>query len=436
VFYVRALWRSIVVLVVLVALGAAAGDALARAGVVHKPRRLAPASRVVLGSSFERVRGIYGVLESGEYLLVSTTVSTVPTVFTNTGWIVVNRRLGTTTALDPSCDAVALGPPWVLMRCPESAGQYGPYDVELYSLADGTRHVVTLSPGMPYCSSPPLDSEVDCSAVAVGADWIEWVGSSYHHLPTQVVYFQNVETGELRKDPTDATTFADLNSPALAHRTCRGVRLMRDLDSGYGMRWGSLTAYGRFALVTGTNGVAVLERCGTHMRRQLPPGSDGYSSALASTDSAIMWQADPSELSGLFLPSLQRFVIALPSAIVKPPGASEALPVGIELTSSALYVSDGWDGARWRTASPAALPLNTSRPSLTRSGDTLTCRRGRWRNAEHFSYAWRVNGIGHKDAKTTLALGKANKRRRASCSVTASNAAGTTTAWSARRRVP
>lgn len=62
-------------MVVLVVLGAAAGDTLARASVVgHKPGRLAPASRVVLGSSFEPVRGIYGVLESGEYLLLSTTV--------------------------------------------------------------------------------------------------------------------------------------------------------------------------------------------------------------------------------------------------------------------------------------------------------------------------------------------------------------------------
>jgi hypothetical protein len=423
-------------MVVLVVLGAAAGVTVARASVLwHKARRLAPASRVVLGSSFEPVRGVHGVLASGEYVLLSTTVATVPTVFPSTGWIVVNNRRGTTKALDPGCDAVALGPPWVLMRCPQSTGPYGPYDVELYSLADGTRHAVTLSPGMPYCSSPPLDPEVDCSAQAVGAYWIEWVGSSYHHVPTQVVYFQNIDTGELRRDPTNATTVADLNSPALAHKTCPGVRLMRDLDSGYGTRWGSLTQYGQFALVTATNGIAVLERCGTHMRRQLPPGSDGYSSALASTDSAIMWQADPGQLSGLFLPSLQRFTVPLASAIVKPPGAPESLPVGIELTSTALYVTDGSDGTLWRTASPAALPLNTSRPSLTRSGDTLTCRRGGWRNAERFSYAWRVNGIAHKGARPTLAPGKANIWRSASCSVTASNAAGTTTARSARVRV-
>ena len=117
------------------------------------------------------------------------------------------------------------------MSCPQSSDPYGRYDVELYSLADGTRHTVTLSPGMPYCSSPPSDPEVGCSADAVGADWIEWVASSYHHLPTSV-YFQNIQTGELRSDPTNAKTFADLNSPALAHRTCPGVQLMSDPDPG------------------------------------------------------------------------------------------------------------------------------------------------------------------------------------------------------------
>jgi hypothetical protein len=138
-------------------------------------------------------------------------------------------------------------------------------------------------------------------------------------------------------------------------------------------------------------------------------------------------------LSGLFLPSLQKFTIPLPSAIVKPAGALEDTPVGaLALTSDALYVGDGQNGTIWRTASPAALPRNTSRPSLTRSGGTLTCRRGSWRNADHFAYGWRVNGIARKGANPTLAVSTAGGRRSASCAVTASNAAGTTTAASAQ----
>ena len=345
--------------------------------------------------------------------------------------IVINDRLGTTTALDPSCDAAALGPPWVLMRCPQSSDPYGPYDTELYSLADGTRQTVTLSPGMPYCSSPPYDSEVDCSPDAVGAHWIEWVASSYHHLPTSV-YFQNIQTGELRGDPINAKTFADLDSPALAHKTCPGVQL---LPNPYppGIGWGLLTPYGQFALAVGAANNVFLEQCGTSMRRLLVNGRTAVSYALASHTGAIVWQAVTSRLDGLFLPSLQTFTIPLPSAIVRPAGSSEdTFLLGLGLTSGALYVRDGGAGTLWRTASPSFLPLNTSRPALTRTGSTLTCRRGSWRHADRFSYAWRVNGTTNKDVKPRLSVGKARKRRSVSCSVTGSNAVGTTTASSAQ----
>ena len=352
------------------------------------------------------------VFASGDYLLTTVANSFHPHGLAP---IVINDRLGTTTALDPSCDADALGPPWVLMSCPQSSDPYGPYDVELYSLADGTRQTVTLSPGMPYCSSPPYDSEVRCSAEAVGAYWIEWLAGSYHHLPTEV-YFQNIQTGALRSEPTNATTFADLNSSGLAHTTCPGVRLMPNLYTVYdgGTAWGSLTPYGQFALADAENG-AFLERCGTNVRRLLTSRSTNYSSALASNAGAIVWQAVPNHLSGLFLPSLQTFTIPLPSAIVKRPGSSEHTPVSaLGLTSGALYVEDGSDGTLWRTASPSALPLNTSRPTLTLSASTLTCRRGSWRNADRFSYAWRVNGTAMEGAsKPRLTVGKARKRRSA-----------------------
>jgi hypothetical protein len=406
-----------------------AGGALARASAVgQKPRPLARAGQVVLGSSFQLIGGVGGVVASGDYLLLKTSA----------GWSAINQRLGTTTLLDPQCQVIGLDPPWVLMSCPlTTPNPLGTVDAALYSLPDGIRQTVTLSPGMPYCSSPPYDSEVSCSAKAVGADWIEWVASSYHHLPTEV-YFQNIQTGRLRSDPTNATTFADLNSPSLAHRTCPGVRLLPNLSysvySG-GTAWGSLTPYGQFALAVTDNG-AFLERCGTHMRRLLTSQSTDYSSALASNAAAIVWQAVPNHLSGLFLPSLQTFTIALPSAIAKPPGSPQDIPVSaLLLTSRALYIEDGWAATVWRTASPSTLPVNTSRPRLTRSHSTLTCRRGGWRNADRFSYAWRVNGTARKDAKPRLAVGKARKRRSVSCSVTASNAAGTSTATSAQSHV-
>jgi hypothetical protein len=270
----------------------------------------------------------------------------------------------------------------------------------------------------------------------VGADWIEWVGTSYHHLATEV-YFQNIQTGELRRDPRNATTFADLNSPALAQTTCPGVQVMRNpsydvVEGGDETVWGSLTPYGQFALAVTDYG-AFLERCGTSMRRLLTHGSTGYSPD--SSAGAIVWQVAPGRLTGLFFPSLQTFTIPLPSAVVQPPGsAHDVSGLALGLTSGALYVED-YRGTLWRTASPSALPANTIRPTLTRLGSTVTCGRGSWLNADRFSYVWRVNRTTERDVRPRLALGKGSQRRSVSCSVTASNATGTTTASSAQLHV-
>ena len=377
-----------------------------------------------MGNSFQSIRaGVYGVLASGDYLL-----STIANGVTQAP-ILINDQLSITTALDPRCAIDGLGPPWVLMSCAQTSDPLGPYDLELYSLADGARQVVTPSPGVPFCSdtNPPPSVEALCaSADGVGAYWIRWDATCYHCGDTY--YFQNIQTGEIRDDPTNATTFADLNSPVLAHQTCPGVNVMRESEA-YSTPWGSLTLYGQFALAIGTdsqgNNAAFLERCGTGMRRLLASGP--YDAPLAANASAIVWQAAPNRLNGLFLPSLQTFTIPLPSAIVT------AQAVG--LTSGALYVLDGPGGTLWRTASPSALPRNTSRPKLTRAGGTLTCRRGGWSNAGRFSYAWRVNGTAKKGAKPRLAVGKARKRRSFSCSVTAYNGAGTTTTTSAQVHV-
>jgi hypothetical protein len=247
-------------------------------------------------------------------------------------------------------------------------------------------------------------------------------------------------TGGVRDDPTNATTFTDLNSPALTQNTCPGVRLLRETEP-FSSPWGSLISYGRFALAIGSdsqdNGAAFLERCGSGTRELLASGpSEWWVPPLASNSRAIVWLAAPYRLAGLFLPSLQRFTIPLPSAIVTAQGspvASDTRVAAIGLTSGALYVLDTLGGTLWRTASPTALPLNTKRPTLTRSRSGLICRRGNWRSASRFSYAWRVNGVAKKGAnKPRLALGKALKRLSVSCSVTASNRAGTTTASSAQ----
>jgi len=416
---VRALWRSILVFVVL---GAVPGGATARAGVVgHKQRPLRSASQVVLSSSFSPIgaNATDSVWASGHYLLSGDVDSTL---------VLTDDRTGTTTALDPQCTGDALGPPWVLMSCPPTSNPNGQSDLELYSIADGTSQTVTPSPGVPQCALECSDMSPRSSPDGVGAYWIRWDTSCYHCADT--AYFQNIQTGQLRDDPTDATTFADLNSPTLARDTCPGVQLLR-VDEGYFPAWGPLTPYGQFALAEG-NGL-FLERCGTQMLRPLAVGNMVNISTVpphASNARAIVWEATLSRLNGLFLPSLQTFTIPLPSAMVTTTGLSD-----IWLTSVALYARVWVNGMIWQTASPTALPFNTSRPSLSRSGNTLTCRRGSWRNAVGFSYGWRVNGVARNDAKRRLVVAKARQRRSVSCSVTASNQAGTTTAASGQLHV-
>jgi hypothetical protein len=166
--------------------------------------RLAPASNVVSGSSFHPV-GVAAAafVASGDYVLFSTAVG----YGSNPAWIVINDMLGTRTALDPQCDVLGLGPPWVLMICPSTSTPAGPDDIELYSLTNGTQQTVTPVPGVPYCPFGPGDMETECATpAAVGADWIRWNATCYNCAVT--FYFENIQTGEVLDDPTNATTYA------------------------------------------------------------------------------------------------------------------------------------------------------------------------------------------------------------------------------------
>jgi hypothetical protein len=391
--------------------------------------RLAPAGQVVLRSSFRKIRtDVAQTFASGDYL-ISTQASCRDTC--GDAAMVINDQLGTTVRLDPRCVVEAFEQPWVVMSCPagnvDQAGTGVPHDVELYSLADGTRQTVTPNP----LSCPPAASgDADCGAEAVGSEWIEWSWSGYHDPTT--FYFQNLQTGEFRDDPTNATTFPDLNSPTLAQTTCPGVRLIRrNYYDQYANDWGGLTYEGQFALATADDGRVFLERCGTHTRRLLPNGWSECCTGgdLAANATVIVWQSARSRLSGLFLPSLQKFTMPLPSAVV----AWEEREGGtllFALDSDAFYVTE-YGGALWRTATPAALPRDVNGPKVTHSRGTLTCVRGSWLSAAKFSYEWRVNGRKEKATKSRLALSKSPKRRSVSCSVIASNPTGTATASSA-----
>jgi len=83
--------------------------------------------------------------------------------------------------------------------------------------------------------------------------------------------------------------------------------------------------------------------------------------------------------------------------------------------------------------SPAAKPpANVSRPRLSRSGNRLACSTGTWTNAPtRFAYRWLVDGRARANAVASrLTVVPGLRGHRVRCAVTASNAAGRTTALS------
>jgi hypothetical protein len=89
------------------------------------------------------------------------------------------------------------------------------------------------------------------------------------------------------------------------------------------------------------------------------------------------------------------------------------------------------------SAAAGAKPVNAKAPRVRRSGSRLVCSPGRWSNTKGaYSYGWAVNGKRKKGADSRkLRVTRALRGRKLTCSVTASNAAGATTAVSRPVRV-
>jgi len=88
-------------------------------------------------------------------------------------------------------------------------------------------------------------------------------------------------------------------------------------------------------------------------------------------------------------------------------------------------------------AAVGAKPVNAKAPRVSRSGSRLVCNPGRWSNTKGgYSYGWAVNGKRKKGADgRKLRITRTMRGRKLTCSVTATNAAGTTTAVSRPLRV-
>ena len=245
-----------------------------------------------------------GITASSRYVVVSGPGSAAGTAAT-----LIDERMGTRTrVVYPGCWPVALGEPWLVFSCAPSYNT-----MRLYSLAGGGWRSVNVGLGVGW------------GPVSIGTHWIkmqELCPAGGHCCNAYA--FQNLATGNTVRDPTNATTHADLDVPALARRLCKPLRVPQvagNLDLVYAAVPGALTFEGRFVISSSGLGGAdgFLERCGSRLHEQIGrPNDVGDILAgppFAANSHMVVWQSGRHQLAGVLLPSLREFVIPLPAAI-------------------------------------------------------------------------------------------------------------------------
>ncbi len=245
--------------------------------------------------------------------------------------------------------------PWLVFDCPASpSDQAAP---ELYSLATGAWRAVSADPSLVgYCST-----ESCVRPSRAGSTWLQYDVSDCpdgEHCSGHSD-FQNLATGQLRRDPTGGRTITDLNSPDLARELCDPLRVPNAVYTYGGPHPGSVTMDGRFAIASGTdqngNPRAYLERCGSRRRQLLKKGPYANAPvAVGWNQSTVVWQSAPYQLSGLFLPSLRPFRVSFPPGTVTPNScwSPDDCFLQIALTRRTLYLLGGGGQEIWSARAP------------------------------------------------------------------------------------
>lgn len=242
--------------------------------------------------------------------------------------------------------------PWIIFLCSPATQQ--PPAWELYSTATGGWLSVSPSPGV-MCGG-----DCETSIDAAGRYWLEFQQATCpngdYHSCTASNVFQNIQTGEVRPDPSGPTTMVDLDAPNLTRPVCTPLSTAGT---------SSLTFYGTFALATVINNNfdenVYLERCGTRLHRLLWDRPGALSGAPPTFNAhEVLWMAHPGPfLTALTIPGLQRFTIRLPKHLLgtsctSPDDFADCIG-GVALTNTRLYiVTASYPSQVW--AAPIPLP--------------------------------------------------------------------------------
>jgi hypothetical protein len=174
-----------------------------------------------------------------------------------------------------------------------------------------------------------------CTIVGVGRYWIQLL--AFKSPDSSVTYLlQNIQNGAVVSSssvkPGGRTGF-DLDARSGTKRLCSPLRYPKAWNAQtHSWQPGWLNFYGRVALVAGSapsfgrSSFAYLQRCGSRRRIKLRPGAPLVSSdALSGSENEIVWKSSERVISGVRLPSLQRFRVPLPTVVANDGFFSTAL---------------------------------------------------------------------------------------------------------------
>jgi hypothetical protein len=283
--------------------------------------------------------------------------SPVTSVAATAGWVVLAREgaltlidaitsTKTTVALPAGCFFQDASRTQLLLDCSTTAGQ----GAELEDIATGQARPVDLNP-MFDCGAGTVESCAGPSSI--GNDWMAVVGECEiaEHCTTSTS-FQNLSTGQVLSDPTSHTVVPDLDTPTLARTLCSPVTVPTQSPGNGLPGFGSVKMDGRFAIGTGDGG-DYLQECAVRLDRHLT----FLGGSTAFNRHAVVWQSKPTRLTGLFLPSLTSFTIAIPPK-VDPNAAGKQFvredPDDLALSERTLYVANA--GRVWTMPMPARPP--------------------------------------------------------------------------------
>jgi hypothetical protein len=331
---------------VLVAFVAILGSTLDAADA--KPRKRT--SAVVLHPRLHRTdKHVDGIASNGRYVFLLQSPS-----YLGEGELIDGRTGDRTSISRPGCSvdswiAQPFGGPWLMFDCLPTGAM--PYEA-LYRLTDRTWKVLPPPPN--FCAGAA--DACGYSAIAVGADWVEWVTTCYHCNDAR--YFQNIWTGEVRTLPSwqpGSTTVPDLNSTGLASQLCAPLRVPAVWNLAAHSTVadpGTISLFGRNAIAWGSDadgvGSMYLERCASRLHRRIgpafpPPEHLAAGPFLTRNADALMWGRSGRLLAGVFLPTLTPLTVSLPASV----------NIGrIALGSRTLYLWDTDTSEVWTMPAP------------------------------------------------------------------------------------